>query len=75
MVSLRIATYNIHKCRGLDRRVRPERIVEVLKQTEADVIALQEVVGMDHTDRERNQVRSIAEASLCLCGCFPQATH
>ena len=62
MVTFRIATYNIHKCRGLDRRVRAERIVEVLKETEADVIALQEVVGMDQADRERNQVRSIAEA-------------
>ena len=62
MDTFRIATYNIHKCRGLDRRVRPERIVEVLKETEADVIALQEVVGMDHAERERNQVRSIAEA-------------
>ncbi len=47
MFSFRIATYNIHKCRGLDRRVRPKRIVEVLKQIGADIIALQEVVGMD----------------------------
>ncbi|HEV2835732.1 MAG TPA: endonuclease/exonuclease/phosphatase family protein [Pyrinomonadaceae bacterium] len=61
MVNLRIATYNIHKCRGLDRRVRPQRIVEVLKEINADVVALQEVVGMDHAERDRNQVRSIAE--------------
>jgi endonuclease/exonuclease/phosphatase family metal-dependent hydrolase len=58
---LRVATYNIHKCRGLDRRVRPHRIIEVLRQTDADVIALQEVVGMDEPERERNQVRAIAE--------------
>lgn len=55
-----IATYNIHKCRGLDRRVRPDRIVEVLKETGADIIALQEVVGMDHADRQHDQVRRIA---------------
>jgi endonuclease/exonuclease/phosphatase family metal-dependent hydrolase len=61
MISFRVTTYNIHKCRGLDRRVHPQRIVEVLKETESDVIALQEVVGMDHPERERNQVRSIAE--------------
>ena len=61
MLTFRIATYNIHKCRGLDRRVRPERIVEVLKKTGADVIALQEVVGMDHPDRQHNQVRWIAD--------------
>jgi len=57
----RITTYNIHKCRGLDRRVRPQRIIEVLRQTDADIIALQEVVGMDHPERERNHVRAIAE--------------
>src|ERR1044072_6984426 len=61
MVAFTIATYNIHKCRGLDRRVRPDRIVEVLKETGADVIALQEVVGMDHADRQHNQVRWIAD--------------
>jgi len=43
--SLRIATYNIHRCRGLDGRTRPERIVGVLKAVDADVVALQEVVG------------------------------
>ncbi|HKZ77224.1 MAG TPA: endonuclease/exonuclease/phosphatase family protein [Pyrinomonadaceae bacterium] len=62
MISFRITTYNIHKCRGLDRRVRPQRIIDVLKETKSDVIALQEVVGMDDPERERNQVRSIAEA-------------
>ncbi len=42
---LRIVTYNIHRCRGLDRRTRPERIVSVLRAIDADVIALQEVIG------------------------------
>jgi len=44
-VDLRVATYNIHKCRGLDRRTRPERIAAVLAAINADVVALQEVVG------------------------------
>jgi endonuclease/exonuclease/phosphatase family metal-dependent hydrolase len=42
---LRVVTYNIHRCRGLDRRVRPERTAEVLADLNADVIALQEVIG------------------------------
>jgi endonuclease/exonuclease/phosphatase family metal-dependent hydrolase len=42
---LRVVTYNIHRCRGMDRRVIPSRIVDVLKDVGADVIALQEVVG------------------------------
>ncbi len=42
---LRVATYNIHRSRGLDGRTRPDRIAEVLQAIGADVIALQEVVG------------------------------
>ena len=43
--AVRIATYNIHRCRGMDRRVVPGRIIEVLRDIDADVIALQEVIG------------------------------
>jgi endonuclease/exonuclease/phosphatase family metal-dependent hydrolase len=44
-VDLRVVTYNIHRCRGLDRRVRPERIAALLATIDADVVALQEVIG------------------------------
>jgi endonuclease/exonuclease/phosphatase family metal-dependent hydrolase len=40
---LRVATYNVHKCRGIDGRVRPERIAGVIAALDADVIALQEI--------------------------------
>lgn len=43
---VRVATYNVHRCRGLDGRTRPERIAEVLQEIDADVIALQEVLGV-----------------------------
>jgi endonuclease/exonuclease/phosphatase family metal-dependent hydrolase len=43
--TIRIATYNVHRCRGIDGRTRPERIAAVLRAVDADVIALQEVVG------------------------------
>ena len=39
---LRIASYNIHKAVGMDRRRDPERIMAVLREIDADVIALQE---------------------------------
>ena len=61
VVSFRVTTYNIHKCQGLDRQVRPKRIAEVLKQIDADVVALQEVAGMDEAAREHNHVHAIAE--------------
>ncbi len=44
-VDLRVATYNIHRCRGLDRRVQPDRIAAVLATIDPDVVALQEVIG------------------------------
>jgi endonuclease/exonuclease/phosphatase family metal-dependent hydrolase len=43
--TVRVATYNIHRCRGLDGRTRPDRTAAVLRAIDADVIALQEVVG------------------------------
>ena len=58
---VRVATYNIHKCRGLDRRVRPERIADVLREIDADIIALQEVLSVSNGSREKDQARFIAE--------------
>jgi len=40
---IKVASYNIRKAIGSDRRRRPERILEVLAEVNADVIALQEV--------------------------------
>jgi endonuclease/exonuclease/phosphatase family metal-dependent hydrolase len=39
----RVLTYNIHKAIGLDGRFAPERIVEILRHHDADVVLLQEV--------------------------------
>lgn len=41
--SLLIATYNIHACIGRDKQFDPQRVVDVIKNIDADVIALQEV--------------------------------
>src|SRR5262245_43631827 len=60
-VGLRIATYNIHKCRGMDRLVRPERIAKVLADIDADIVALQEVVRMDSEHRHEDQARFLGD--------------
>ena len=46
---MKVASYNIHKCRGVDGMVSPERIITVVKEVSADLVALQEVdhrIGM-----------------------------
>jgi endonuclease/exonuclease/phosphatase family metal-dependent hydrolase len=47
--TLRVATYNIHRCRGLDGRTSPARVADVIRSIDADVVALQEVVGASAT--------------------------
>ncbi|HYG46626.1 MAG TPA: endonuclease/exonuclease/phosphatase family protein [Allosphingosinicella sp.] len=39
---IRVASYNMRKAIGTDRRRRPERTLEVLNELDADVVALQE---------------------------------
>jgi endonuclease/exonuclease/phosphatase family metal-dependent hydrolase len=58
----RVVTYNTHKCRGMDGRIRPLRVAEVLRQLDADVIALQEVVSLSGGKREQNQAQYLADA-------------
>ena len=43
--TVRVCTSNIHRGRGLDGRTRLERIAGVLAGIDADIIALQEVIG------------------------------
>jgi len=61
MQKIKVVTYNIHKCRGWDRRVLPGRIVEVLREIDADVIGLQEVLSLENGSREQDQARFISE--------------
>ena len=57
---LRIVTYNVHKCKGIDGRVRPSRIVGVLREIDPDVIALQEVVSVEDGRPEEHQAGYVA---------------
>lgn len=53
----RIATYNVHGCRGTDGVVSTARIAEVIRRFDADVIALQEL------DVGRRRSRGIDQAA------------
>src|SRR4051812_16413497 len=59
--TIRLVTYNVHKCRGWDRRVSPERIARVLAPLDADCIALQEVVDGSPVGR-LNQAQAFGDA-------------
>jgi endonuclease/exonuclease/phosphatase family metal-dependent hydrolase len=56
----RIVTYNVHKCVGIDRRLDPARIVSVLKEINADIVALQEVLCVHGGVSEDDQAHFIA---------------
>lgn len=48
--TLRVLTYNVHSCIGLDDRLAPERIARVIARHDPDVVALQELdVGRART--------------------------
>jgi endonuclease/exonuclease/phosphatase family metal-dependent hydrolase len=60
---IRVATYNVHRCRGIDRRVSAARIAEAIHRLNADVVAVQEIRrGDDPTNAESDQVGYLANA-------------
>ena len=60
-MTLRIATYNIHRCIGRDGLENPERIARVLRGLNADLVALQEVAF--DPDAPGNRLRFLADAT------------
>jgi endonuclease/exonuclease/phosphatase family metal-dependent hydrolase len=61
-MELKIATYNIHRAIGLDRRFKPERIVEILNKLDADIVLLQEVDEGAPRSRELNLAKELAQS-------------
>ena len=61
-----VASYNIHRCIGRDRRRLPARIVEVLRELDADIVALQEVEA-EHRDDALDQWAYLAQALGYFC--------
>lgn len=62
-MQFRLITYNIHKgIGGIDRRYRPERIVETLQQYSPDIVFLQEVDDGVPRSRRHRQVDWIGDA-------------
>ncbi|MBV8936194.1 MAG: endonuclease/exonuclease/phosphatase family protein [Alphaproteobacteria bacterium] len=63
--SVRVVTYNIHTCVGVDRRYDPGRIAAVLHEIDADIACLQEVDARRGTGRYADQWAYLGEATGC----------
>jgi len=67
---IRVATYNIHKCKGLDQRTNPERIASVIRELDADVVAIQEILDVRNGRPEFDQARRITTELGAYKMCF-----
>lgn len=67
--AFRLATYNVHRCIGMDGRQSVRRVLRVLAEIDADIIALQEVSAIGF-----NQAEQIA-AELGLHSVFCPTLH
>lgn len=63
---LRLATWNIHAGVGRDRRYDPARIIAVLLELRADIIALQEVASLAAHGEFLVQVRSALDVHVVV---------
>jgi endonuclease/exonuclease/phosphatase family metal-dependent hydrolase len=68
---IRIMTYNIHGCRGRDRKYAPQRIAEVIASAEPDIVALQELDVGRRRSGGVDQAEMIASALGMRAQFFP----
>jgi endonuclease/exonuclease/phosphatase family metal-dependent hydrolase len=72
---LRVMTYNVHGCSGMDGRVSPRRVARVIDAYNPDIIALQEIDLGRRRSRAEDQAAEIAK-QLNLNHVFcPTITH
>jgi endonuclease/exonuclease/phosphatase family metal-dependent hydrolase len=58
-----VATYNVHRCIGVDGRHDPDRVAAVIRELDADVVGLQEVDAKPHREAGLDQVEYLARAT------------
>jgi endonuclease/exonuclease/phosphatase family metal-dependent hydrolase len=57
-----IASYNVHSCVGMDRRRKPARVADVIRELKCDILALQEVDNQPGPEVESMQLEYLSEA-------------
>jgi endonuclease/exonuclease/phosphatase family metal-dependent hydrolase len=72
-LALRVATYNVHGCVGLDGKLDADRVGAVIRELDADVVGLQEVDG-GFRRGEVDQLQQLAAATgmQVVCGATRQ---
>jgi endonuclease/exonuclease/phosphatase family metal-dependent hydrolase len=60
---LSVASYNVHRCVGVDGRCDPLRIAQVIRELEADIVGLQEVHSLVTDDEQAHQLDFLANAT------------
>ncbi|HEX2643975.1 MAG TPA: endonuclease/exonuclease/phosphatase family protein [Thermoanaerobaculia bacterium] len=60
-MQIKVVTYNIHRAIGVDRRFRPERVVQILRHYNADLVMLQEVDDGAPRSRELDLAKELAQ--------------
>lgn len=68
---LRVMTYNVHTCIGMDERLDVRRIARVISQSRADVVALQELDVRRARTGFRDQAEEIARLLEMQCHFHP----
>lgn len=68
---LRVATYNIHSCIGLDKKTSPERIADIIAAMDTDVVAPQEVDAGRARTGYQDQTAILAEMLKMSSHYFP----
>lgn len=71
---LRVMTYNVHSCLGVDGRLSPQRIARIIARYQPDVVALQELDVQRSRSGGVDQAAQIANY-LCMEYQFHPAIH
>lgn len=71
-MSIRVATYNVHGCVGNDGRLDADRVAAVIRELDADVVALQEVDTFFRCEVDQLQHLAGATGMQVVCGATRQ---
>jgi endonuclease/exonuclease/phosphatase family metal-dependent hydrolase len=58
---VRVMTYNIHSCLGMDGKIRPERVARVINHCDPDIVAVQEIDAHRPRSGGHDQAEVIAD--------------